>query len=212
MAIGCCSIRIRSSPATLPAAARTKRTENRRGVRVCRAMPTTVFAALASPQRQHPSAQKTRRKSSTGTRRSRSVGATVGTLYLLAFLRAPATLPMQTIDALICPRWTVRVEPQVVAEEGLALAIDAGRIVDVLPVRRSRPALRAARAARSPQPRAAAGSRQRAHARGDDAVPRPRGRPAVRRLVATSGSGPPKRAGSGRSSSRTARGSRSPRC
>ena len=42
---------------------------------------------------------------------------------------------MQTIDALICPRWTLRVEPEVVAEEGLALAIDAGRIVDVLPVR-----------------------------------------------------------------------------
>ncbi|HEY3518830.1 MAG TPA: TRZ/ATZ family hydrolase [Gammaproteobacteria bacterium] len=41
---------------------------------------------------------------------------------------------MQTIDALICPRWTLRVEPEVIAEEGLALAIDAGRIVDVLPV------------------------------------------------------------------------------
>jgi len=41
---------------------------------------------------------------------------------------------MHTIDALICPRWTVRVEPTVVAEEGLALAIDAGRIVAVLPV------------------------------------------------------------------------------
>jgi 5-methylthioadenosine/S-adenosylhomocysteine deaminase len=40
---------------------------------------------------------------------------------------------MQTIDALICPRWTVRVEPEVVAEEGLALAVDAGRIVAVLP-------------------------------------------------------------------------------
>jgi 5-methylthioadenosine/S-adenosylhomocysteine deaminase len=40
---------------------------------------------------------------------------------------------MQTIDALICPRWTIRVEPEVAAEEGLALAIDAGRIVDVLP-------------------------------------------------------------------------------
>ncbi|HUQ50572.1 MAG TPA: TRZ/ATZ family hydrolase [Gammaproteobacteria bacterium] len=39
---------------------------------------------------------------------------------------------MQTIDALICPRWTVRVEPTVVAEEGLALAIDGGRIIDVL--------------------------------------------------------------------------------
>ncbi|RPI61251.1 MAG: TRZ/ATZ family hydrolase [Lysobacterales bacterium] len=42
---------------------------------------------------------------------------------------------MQTIDALICPRWTVRVEPTVIAEEGLALAIDAGRIVDLLTVR-----------------------------------------------------------------------------
>jgi 5-methylthioadenosine/S-adenosylhomocysteine deaminase len=41
---------------------------------------------------------------------------------------------MQNIDALICPRWTVRVEPEVVAEEALALAIDAGRIVDILPV------------------------------------------------------------------------------
>jgi 5-methylthioadenosine/S-adenosylhomocysteine deaminase len=42
---------------------------------------------------------------------------------------------MQTIDALICPRWTVRVEPTVAAEEGLAIAVDAGRIVDILPVR-----------------------------------------------------------------------------
>jgi 5-methylthioadenosine/S-adenosylhomocysteine deaminase len=41
---------------------------------------------------------------------------------------------MQPIDALICPRWTLRVEPEVIAEEGLALAIDGGRIVDVLPV------------------------------------------------------------------------------
>jgi 5-methylthioadenosine/S-adenosylhomocysteine deaminase len=41
---------------------------------------------------------------------------------------------MQNIDALICPRWTVRVEPEVVAEEQLALAIDAGRIVDVVPI------------------------------------------------------------------------------
>jgi 5-methylthioadenosine/S-adenosylhomocysteine deaminase len=53
---------------------------------------------------------------------------------------------MQTIDALICPRWTLRVEPEVVAEEGLALAIDAGRIVAVLPLaeadRRFRPRVR----------------------------------------------------------------------
>jgi 5-methylthioadenosine/S-adenosylhomocysteine deaminase len=41
---------------------------------------------------------------------------------------------MQTIDALIRPRWTIRIEPTVAAEEGLAVAIDAGRIVDVLPV------------------------------------------------------------------------------
>jgi 5-methylthioadenosine/S-adenosylhomocysteine deaminase len=53
---------------------------------------------------------------------------------------------MQPIDALICPRWTLRVEPDVIAEEGLALAMDAGRIVDVLPVteaeRRYAPAVR----------------------------------------------------------------------
>ena len=53
---------------------------------------------------------------------------------------------MQPIDALICPRWTVRVEPEVIAEEGLALAVDAGRIVDLLPVgdaeRRYRPRAR----------------------------------------------------------------------
>src|SRR5512138_97958 len=41
---------------------------------------------------------------------------------------------MQPIDALICPRWTVRVEPDAYAEEGLALAIDDGRIVAVLPL------------------------------------------------------------------------------
>lgn len=39
----------------------------------------------------------------------------------------------QPIDALILPRWTVRVEPDVVAEEGLALAIDDGRILEILP-------------------------------------------------------------------------------
>jgi 5-methylthioadenosine/S-adenosylhomocysteine deaminase len=41
---------------------------------------------------------------------------------------------MPTIDALICPRWTVRVEPEVIAEEGLAVAVDAGRILAVLPL------------------------------------------------------------------------------
>ena len=40
----------------------------------------------------------------------------------------------QRIDALIQPRWTVRVEPEVRIEEGLAIAIDDGRIVDLLPV------------------------------------------------------------------------------
>jgi 5-methylthioadenosine/S-adenosylhomocysteine deaminase len=65
---------------------------------------------------------------------------------LLALRDLVIRLPMQSIDALICPRWTVRVEPQVEAEEGLALAIDGGRIVAVLPVaeaeRRFAPAAR----------------------------------------------------------------------
>ena len=43
-------------------------------------------------------------------------------------------MSIETVDALICPRWTIRVEPHVVAEENLAVVIEAGRIVDVLPV------------------------------------------------------------------------------
>jgi 5-methylthioadenosine/S-adenosylhomocysteine deaminase len=41
---------------------------------------------------------------------------------------------MQRVDALIRPRWTIRVEPQVRVEEQVAVAIDDGRIVAVLPV------------------------------------------------------------------------------
>src|SRR5262245_65345541 len=41
---------------------------------------------------------------------------------------------MQRVDALIRPRWTIRVEPQVRVEERLAVAVDDGRIVAVLPV------------------------------------------------------------------------------
>lgn len=40
---------------------------------------------------------------------------------------------MQRIDALIRPRWTVRVEPRVVVENDLAVAVDGGRILAVLP-------------------------------------------------------------------------------
>ena len=39
---------------------------------------------------------------------------------------------MQRIDALICPRWTIRVEPRVEVEQGLVLAVNGGRIVAVL--------------------------------------------------------------------------------
>ncbi|HEX6998707.1 MAG TPA: TRZ/ATZ family hydrolase [Gammaproteobacteria bacterium] len=39
----------------------------------------------------------------------------------------------QRIDALIRPGWLVRVEPAVEAERGLAVAVDRGRIVDVVP-------------------------------------------------------------------------------
>jgi 5-methylthioadenosine/S-adenosylhomocysteine deaminase len=53
---------------------------------------------------------------------------------------------MQRIDALIRARWTIRVEPRVAAEEDLALAIDGGRILAVLPAveaeRRFAPAAR----------------------------------------------------------------------
>ncbi len=40
---------------------------------------------------------------------------------------------MQRVDALIRPRWTIRVEPRVRVEERLAVAFDHGRIVAVLP-------------------------------------------------------------------------------
>jgi 5-methylthioadenosine/S-adenosylhomocysteine deaminase len=40
---------------------------------------------------------------------------------------------MQRIDTLIQPRWIIRVEPQVAVEEGLAVAVDGGRIVAILP-------------------------------------------------------------------------------
>jgi len=53
---------------------------------------------------------------------------------------------MQKIDALIHPRWTIRVEPRVEVEEQLAIAVDGGRIVAVLPIeeaeRRFAPAAR----------------------------------------------------------------------
>ncbi|HEX7080236.1 MAG TPA: TRZ/ATZ family hydrolase [Gammaproteobacteria bacterium] len=39
----------------------------------------------------------------------------------------------ERIDTLICPRWTVPVEPEVCANEDFAVAIDRGRIVAVLP-------------------------------------------------------------------------------
>ena len=39
----------------------------------------------------------------------------------------------QRIDALICPRWTIPVEPEVSVREGLCLAIHKGRILALLP-------------------------------------------------------------------------------
>ncbi len=38
----------------------------------------------------------------------------------------------QRIDALICPRWTLPVEPEVVVREDLCVAVDGGRIVALL--------------------------------------------------------------------------------
>ena len=49
---------------------------------------------------------------------------------------------MQRVDALIRPRWTVRVEPRVRVEEGLAVAIDDGRIVAPAQDELGNPALR----------------------------------------------------------------------
>ena len=43
----------------------------------------------------------------------------------------------QPIDALICPRWTIAVEPGVTAEEALCLAIHDGKILELLPRERA---------------------------------------------------------------------------
>ena len=39
----------------------------------------------------------------------------------------------QRIDALICPRWAIPVEPEITVHEGLCLAVDKGRILKLLP-------------------------------------------------------------------------------
>ncbi len=39
----------------------------------------------------------------------------------------------EIIDALICPRWTVTIEPHVTAAEGFAVAVDGGRIKAIMP-------------------------------------------------------------------------------
>lgn len=39
----------------------------------------------------------------------------------------------QRIDALICPKWTIAIEPEARAQTGLALAMDGGRILALLP-------------------------------------------------------------------------------
>ena len=41
----------------------------------------------------------------------------------------------QRIDALICPRWTIAVEPDTEVQTDLAMAIDKGRILALLPRR-----------------------------------------------------------------------------
>ena len=39
----------------------------------------------------------------------------------------------QRIDALICPRWTIPVEPEIKVSENICMAVDKGRILDLLP-------------------------------------------------------------------------------
>ena len=45
---------------------------------------------------------------------------------------------MQNIDLLVIPRWLVPVEPQGLVLEGHAMAVDGGRILDLLPVAEAR--------------------------------------------------------------------------
>ncbi|MCZ0950963.1 MAG: amidohydrolase family protein, partial [Rhodospirillaceae bacterium] len=39
----------------------------------------------------------------------------------------------QPIDALICPRWTIAVEPDTTVKEALCLAVQDGKILELLP-------------------------------------------------------------------------------
>ena len=131
---------------------------------------------------------------------------------MLAFFREHSNLPMQTIDALICPRWTVRVEPDG-GRRGRPRARNRCRTHRRrLAGSRSRPPLRGARSSRSAEPRPVAGPRQRAHACRHGACFAASRTTCRSTAGCGSGSGPPRHAGSGRSSSRTARGSRSQRC
>ena len=43
----------------------------------------------------------------------------------------------QPIDALICPRWTIAVEPDAAVQEALCLAVQGGRIMELLPRERA---------------------------------------------------------------------------
>src|SRR5690606_513348 len=75
-----------------------------------------------------PSDAETCANSSTIKARPRSPRA------ILAARKPPYEPPLpQRIDALICPRWTVRAEPPIAVEENLVAAVDHGRIVALLP-------------------------------------------------------------------------------
>src|SRR5690606_19765709 len=106
-----------------------------------------LFRSARRPDRQGFKCSKNRLNSNTRARhpqaRRRSRGAILAPVRPKKGVRhriccgAAGTAPRddmpEHIDALICPRWTVAIEPEVRAVEGLALAIDAGRIKALLP-------------------------------------------------------------------------------
>ncbi len=118
---------------------------------------------------------------------------------------------MQAVDLRLDAGWIVPIEPAG-ALAGHALLVDGGRIVALAADGGRRSRILGARARRAAAPRAAARARQRAHARGDEPVPRNRRRRSAAASGSSSTSGRARGSSPRRTSSTTAPGSPRPKC
>ncbi len=89
---------------------------------------------------------------------------------------------MQTVDLRLDAGWIVPIEPAGALRDH-ALIVDAGRIVAIVPAAEADRDVHGARTRGTARARAAAGTRQRAHARGDEPLSRHRRRRAAQGLA-----------------------------